>query len=48
MQLLGNLGSFYVMLSECDGTMGIVPSHSLTMTENVAKLPKSCMPWLDL
>ena len=32
MQLLGNFASFYVMLSECDGTMGIVTPPSLLMT----------------
>ena len=32
MQLLGNLRSFYVMLTECDGTMGIVTPPSLHMT----------------
>ena len=32
MQLLGNFVTCYVMLSECDGTMGIVTAPSLLMT----------------
>ena len=32
MQLLGNFATFYVIVSECDGSMPIEPSHSLNMT----------------
>ena len=32
MQLLGNFGTFYVILSECAGAMPMVPAPSLLMT----------------